>query len=348
VEVDQAARSRALKIFAAVVATAIVLLLAWQTFALVLLVFAGILLAILLSGLAGWLCGHTPISRSWSLAVTVIALLAITGFGIWAMTPSLASQADQLSDQLPRAWKHVIASLQESQWGRVLIRRIGNPAQGVEQTVASVVAGLASTVLDVVAGAVMVFFVGLYLAASPELYRRGLIRLFPPGQRRRVAEVLDVTGNQLWRWLMGRIILMVSNGLLTTLGLALLGIPLAFVLGVIAGLLNFVPNIGPIIGAIPAVLIGLMQDPATGLYVALLYLVLQMVDGYVLTPLVDQRAVSTPPALIITFQVFMGLVVGALGLLVATPLAAVLLVLVKMLYIEDTLGEQIAIQGEEA
>jgi predicted PurR-regulated permease PerM len=147
---------------------------------------------------------------------------------------------------------------------------------------------------------------------------------------------------------MGRIILMVSNGLLTTLGLALLGIPLAFVLGVIAGLLNFVPNIGPLIGAIPAVLIGLMQDPATGLYVALLYLVLQMVDGYVLTPLVDQRAVSTPPALIITFQVFMGLVVGALGLLLATPLAAVLLVLVKMLYIEDTLGEQIAIQGEEA
>ena len=151
---------------------------------------------------------------------------------------------------------------------------------------------------------------------------------------------MGVIDEALRRWLVGRFALMVINGALTAIGLKLLGIPLALTLGVLAGLLNFVPNFGPWIAAIPAVLIAFLQGPQQALYVAVLYLVLQSVDGYLLTPLVDRKSVELPPVLTITAQVVLGLAFGFIGILLASPLTAVTLILIKMLYIEDLLGDR--------
>jgi predicted PurR-regulated permease PerM len=173
------------------------------------------------------------------------------------------------------------------------------------------------------------------------LYSRGLKHLLPLSYRERAGEVLGVIDESLRRWLVGRFALMVINGALTAIGLKLLGIPLALTLGLLAGLLNFVPNFGPWIAAIPAVLIAFLQGPQQALYVAVLYLVLQSVDGYLLTPLVDRRSVELPPVLTITAQVVLGLAFGFICILLASPLTAVALILIKMLYIEDLLGDRV-------
>jgi len=139
----------------------------------------------------------------------------------------------------------------------------------------------------------------------------------------------------------GRAILMVVNGVFTALGLWILGIPLALTLGTIAGLLNFVPNIGPIIAGVPAVLIAWTLGPVPALYVLLLYIFLQSLDGYVLTPLIQQRTVSLAPALTITAQLLFGVLAGTMGLLLATPLTAATLVLIRKLYLEDVLENRV-------
>ena len=129
-------------------------------------------------------------------------------------------------------------------------------------------------------------------------------------------------------------LLMLANGILTSIGLWLLDIPFALTLGLIAGVLNFVPNLGPIIASIPAILIGLTQSPSQAIYVGILYLALQAADGYIFTPLVQQQAVNLPPALTITAQLLMGVLLGPWGLVLATPLVAASIVFIDKLYVE--------------
>jgi predicted PurR-regulated permease PerM len=135
-------------------------------------------------------------------------------------------------------------------------------------------------------------------------------------------------------------------GVITWAGLALIGVPLALTLGLLAGLLNFVPYVGPIVSAIPAVLLALLDGSRTAGWVALLYLGVQLLEGYLLTPLIDQRTVRTPPALLLTSQVIAGVTLGALGVVLAAPLLAVALVTVKLLYVEDVLGDDVEVPGE--
>jgi predicted PurR-regulated permease PerM len=137
---------------------------------------------------------------------------------------------------------------------------------------------------------------------------------------------------------------MFLNGGLTTIGLWILGVPLAFTLGVLAGILNFVPNFGPWIAAIPAVLVAFLQGPQQALYVGLLYIALQSIDGYILTPIVDRRSVELPPVLTIVAQVLLGLAFGFVGILLASPLTAVAMILIKTLYVEDLLGDRMTIE----
>jgi predicted PurR-regulated permease PerM len=133
---------------------------------------------------------------------------------------------------------------------------------------------------------------------------------------------------------------MMTIGVLTTLGLWVLGIDLALVLGVLAALLSFIPNIGPLIALIPAALIGLFGGPDMLLYVIALYAGIQMVESYVLTPVLQQSMVDLPPARTLGMQVVLGVLAGALGLILAAPLTAVAMVVVSMWYVQDVLGDR--------
>jgi predicted PurR-regulated permease PerM len=250
----------------------------------------------------------------------------------------------QLQLLLPEAVQNVKNYIGQYEWGRNAIDSLPSLNEWIARrggTVISQLTGLASTTVGVVINILIVFIIGLFLASQPDLYARGLKHLVPLAHRVHIGEVLSVIEDALRRWLIGRFGLMLINGALTALGLWVLRVPLAFTLGLLAGLLNFVPNFGPWIAAIPAVLIAFLQGPRQALSVGVLYLVLQSADGYLLTPLVDRRSVELPPVLTITAQVLLGLAFGFIGILLASPLTAVAMILVKMLYVEDLLGERI-------
>ena len=196
-----------------------------------------------------------------------------------------------------------------------------------------------STTLGAVANVVVILAIGIYAAADPRTYVDNFIRLFSTNKRERIREVLYEVHHTLQRWLVGRVASMAVIGVLTTIGLSLLGVPLALTLGLLAAFLEFVPYVGFVISIVPAAMLGLLEGPTTALYVVLLYIGIQLFESYILTPLVEQRAVSIPPALTITVQLIFGVLVGAVGLLFATPLTAAIMVLVENFYIEDTLNE---------
>ena len=337
----------ALVVVAIVTAVVLVMAFLWNAVNMLLLVFAGVLLAVLLRALTGFAAEHTPLSSGWALAAVALALLVLLGLAGWLLLPIVSGQFGQLVEQLPRAVARLRERIESYRWGRLVLTRA--PAPGTlagSGSLFSRVTGTFSVALDVVVDIVVILFVGLYLAADPRLYTHGLVRLVPIAARPRAREVQQALGATLRWWLLGQIFSMAVIGVLTTLGLWLIGVPLAVVLGILAGLLEFIPTFGPFMAAVPAVLLALVASPMQALYVMLLYIAIQAIESYVLLPLVQQRTVNLPPVITITAVVLLGTMFGFLGLLLATPLAAAALVLVKMLYVEDVLGDPVDAPGE--
>jgi predicted PurR-regulated permease PerM len=170
---------------------------------------------------------------------------------------------------------------------------------------------------------VITFFIGLYGAAQPDAYRRAALALAPGPQRERVDAALVASSKNLSRWLLGRLIAMLFVGLTTTILFQVFKLPLAFGLGVLAGVLTFVEYAGAVISAIPPILIGFSQSPTTALAVAILFVVLHIIEGYVLTPLLARATVHLPPGVTLASQAILGALAGALGLTFSTPLLIV-------------------------
>lgn len=319
-------------------------LLLWQIVGLLLLVFLGLLLALIFSTLAGWLDAHLPLSYGGALAVSVLLVLALFGLGGWFMGGAVAQQASQLTQQLQQSTEQ----LRQYQWGQFLLQHaseIGSGGMRGGTGVLSGITGTATQAAGLLTDLVLVLFTGIYLAASADLYKRGLVRLLPKARRPRGRDVLEAVGDALRKWLLAQFISMALVGILTMLGLMLLGMPLALVLGLLAGLLEFVPFFGPFLAAVPAVLLAFTQGPSTALYVGLLYIGIQQVESNLIMPIVQKEEVSLPPVLTLTAAVGFGMLFGPLGVVIATPLAVVALVLVKMLYLEDTLGDSVSLPG---
>lgn len=316
----------------------VVLLCFWYTSYILMVIFAGCLVAIFLRSLSAALSCRTPLSDGWALAAVSLALVGVGALLFWLLAPEVTRQVDELSRTLPESMKRLQEQLASTGTGRWFVDRFSDANEWVSSRRA---VSQATTVLSTTAGAVAGFFImlalGLYLAAEPEFYREGVVRLFPPARRERVRQVLLEVGETLRWWLIGKFAGMFVIGLLTWLGLLALGIPLALTLGLIAAVLTFIPNFGPILAVIPAILLGLVESPSRAVYVLVLYLAIQAVESYIITPLIQRRTIRLPPALTISAQMIFGTMLGALGVALATPLAAALLVCVRKLYVEDTL-----------
>lgn len=313
----------------------------WRARGVLFLLFAGALLAIFLSAITDWISGWTRLRRRWAF---LAALLLIAGLAVAAalwIAPRVSEQADEMAQRLPQAWQKVEAQLESRAWTNRLLDRLPGPDELMPQG-AQVVAratGALSTVAGALAGVLIVLVVGLYLAAQPDVYRKSFLRLIPAAKRERAGQVLSAVHGTLQSWLLAQLVSMSVVGLLTVLGLWALGIPLALTLGLLAGLMEFIPNFGPLLSAVPPVLLALLAGPRQALWVVLLYLGIQTLESYVITPLVQQKMVSLPPVLVIASQLLAGALFGFAGLALATPLLAVAMVLVRTLYIEDVLGE---------
>jgi predicted PurR-regulated permease PerM len=320
------------------VAAGLLLVFAAEVF---LLALAGILLAVFLRGLAGLVGRWAPLDGGWSLAVAVLALAALVGFGGWFLASEVGAQLDELSSSLTASARGFEERLRQHAWGERLLAApsVRQLASGRLDLLGRIT-GVFSTALGAVADLVVILFVGLYVAADPGLYRHGLLRLLPKDRRGRAGEVLDALGFKLGRWLMGRVFNMTVIGVATAAGLWLLGVPLVLALAFIAFVLDFIPYIGPIASAVPALLVAFSIGPTQALHVGLLYAGVQFAESYLLTPLVQQRAVELPPAVTILAQLLLGLLAGVLGLALATPLTAAAITLVRMLYVEGALGDR--------
>jgi predicted PurR-regulated permease PerM len=198
-----------------------------------------------------------------------------------------------------------------------------------------------------IAGLLLIIFMAIYIAADPELYHRGLMTMFPKRHRRRVGEVLSAIAGVLRKWLVTQLIAMATIGAVTTVVLLALDVKAAFALGVIAGLLEFVPTIGPIMSAVPAIAMAFLDTPEKALYVAIAYVGIQFLENHLLIPLLMKGGMDLPPAMTILAQALMALLFGFLGLLCAVPMLAAGMVAVKMLYVERVIGERPFGPGED-
>jgi len=268
-------------------------------------------------------------------------MVVVVGGGGALFARSVAAQTDELIKELPVAAGRLEESLRRYEWGRQLLANMPSGSGWVARNggLSGKVFGVFSTALDVLVGVVVFFCVGLFLAMEPGVYTEGVVRLVPLAGRHRAREVLGELGHTLRWWLMGRAVAMLFVGALTALGLWLLGIPFALPLALLTTLLGFVPYFGPVVAVVPAALLGFIDGPWKAAAVAALYLVVQVTEGNILTPLVQRRAVEIPPALTLIALLLIGTLFGPLGMALAVPLTAVGLVLVKRLYVEDVLGD---------
>ncbi|HET9025193.1 MAG TPA: AI-2E family transporter [Burkholderiaceae bacterium] len=312
-------------------------------FDLALLLFAAVLLAVVLHGAANRLAERTKLPRGACLVLLLFFLVGGLAALFITVAPDLMAELGQLRERLPEA----IAKLQEfvNKLGWLETAYDALPKGDGQLTLSRPgIAGRVSSALTSTVGAfvniAIVVLVAVYLAADPRPYVEGTVRLFPLKHRDRARDVFDAVGDTLFHWLQGQLVSMAVVGLLVAGGLWALGVPLAGTLGFIAGLFEFVPNIGPILSGVPAALLGITVSTSHVLYVILLYTAVQTLESYFLTPMVMKRAISLPPALTIIAQLVGTLTAGWLGLLLATPLIAAIVVVVRKVYLESLLGEE--------
>jgi predicted PurR-regulated permease PerM len=185
-----------------------------------------------------------------------------------------------------------------------------------------------------VGGFLLVVFLSIYFAADPELYRRGALALLPARRRAQGAEVMDRVAVVLRKWLVTQLIAMAAIGTVTTIALLILNVKAAFALGVLAGLFEFIPTVGPLLSAIPAVAMGFLDSPEKALLVAAVYIGIQFLENHILIPLLMKGGMDLPPALTVVTQALLALVFGFLGLMVAVPMLATVMVIVQVLYVK--------------
>lgn len=370
-----------LKAAAIVAGVYVALELLWVGRSVFLLGFLGVLFGIVLAAGVDRL-ERLRIPRALGAALLVVAVLGVlTGVGFLA-APQVSRQMQEVRQQIPEAAEKVRGWIDQRLGGVADVlqagsqeprsprsapgaeeerRSGGSPGKGspqgppsLSQTISDQAAGIGrtffsifSSTLAALAGLVVLVFVAIFVAADPGLYHTGLMHLFPHPSRAKAGEVLTATATTLRRWLLMQLIAMVVIGVVTTIALTALGIQGAIALGLIAGLLEFIPYVGPILSAVPAIGMALLDSPEKALYVVLAYTAIQQLEGVVLQPLLMKEGLELPPVLTILGQGLFALVFGFLGLLLAVPLLATVMVPVKMLYVRDVVGDEVTIPGED-
>jgi len=325
------------------------------------------------------------IPRGASAALIVITFFALlVGFGAW-MAPTLHRQGIELRRQLPAAIDRVEVWINARRGGvlGLVLTDVGvearadsasaeRPASGavpnqprpasdtarapttLRDRMSTRLSGATrylfpflSSTMEVVAGIFIIIFLSIYIAVDPEMYHRGIMLLFPRPKRQRAGEVLTAIAAVLRKWLVTQLLAMLTIGTVTTILLLALRVKAAFALGLLAGLFEFIPTIGPIVSALPAIAMGFLDSPEKALSVGLAYVGIQFFENHLLIPLLMKGGINLPPALTVFSQALMALTFGFLGLMCAVPLLAASVVAVKMLYVEDIVGEPQIGPGED-
>ncbi|MGC1479918.1 MAG: AI-2E family transporter [Chthoniobacterales bacterium] len=343
--------SFAKRVLIAAAISVLVVALAWalgRLSGVLLAIFAGVLIATLLVTVTEWVTQRTGARRQIALGCTVLVILSLLVLAGMLLGPSIGSQLQGVGEEIPRGIEEVRSNLSDT-WAAPLVEALPSVNEMVPDPASMVgqITALLSMTTTLLTGAIFVFFVGVYAAADPGVYLDSMVRLVPRRGRDRAREVISLIAQALRWWFAGRLLTMAILGVLTTLGLWALGAPMPVGLGVIAGVLQFIPYLGAIAAAIPALLVGFTIGPAMALQIGILYLVVQLIESYGLTPFIQQRTISLPPAGLLSMQIIMGVLLGIPGVVLASPLSVCLVVLVQTLYVQDILGDRVDVIGDE-
>ncbi len=311
----------------------------WMLADLLLLLFGAILIAVLLRTIAGALRAYLPIREGVRIAVAALLVIAVVGAALWLFGARIAEQIQALFELLPQAAAQVAASARLEPWLEAL--KPGQAAPGIGSVITKVLSW-STTLIGVVASLVLVLFGAAYLAINPEVYRDGFLKLVPPSVTPNARAALEDCEQALRQWLGAQLIAMAAVGVLVAAGLLFLGVPSALALGLIAAIAEFIPYVGPIIAAVPALIIAASQDWQLAGWTLVIYIAVQQIENAILVPFLASRTVAIPPALALFGIVAMGILFGPLGLLFGFPLLVVVFAIVRRLYLADTLGEPVA------
>lgn len=305
----------------------------WMVYTAIFIALIAVLLAIVLHAPAKLMARWLPFRVSFALTVALF-LASMAGLMV-ALVPQIMDQVSTLARQLPNAMD------QAADWfaARADVTRDGEVMRSINGQLAEFVGRfvpLAFNLISTVIGFSAIVILAIFLAYQPAIYRDLVIRMAPPASRPSIARVYDEAGRSLRNWVLGKAATMIVVGVAVWIGLMLFEIPGALALGALAALLEFIPNLGPTIAAAPAVIAAFLISPETALWVAVFYFVLQQIQSAVTVPLVERRAVNIPPAALLIWQIMLAVGFGLLGLFVATPLLAILVVAGRILYLEPT------------
>ena len=358
---------------AGVVVTA---LLIWQLSHILLLVFGAILLALILSTAAEPFERYAKLPPRPAVRAALASIVALMTLGGWIFGREISSQASDLATRLPQAWDAARGQLATLPFGPEVVERLDSlidrmgegggedtarqlepddSAPGVAPappaTDGSLLSGAvfsslgasAGLIAGVIAELILVIFAGIFLALNPRSYRAGVVRLFKKRSASTadmVGKAFDVSGLGLRRWLLGQMAAMALVGVITGLGAWAIGLPSPLALGMIAGALEFVPIVGPVAATIPALLLAATMGPEMMLWTLLLYVGIQQLEGNLIMPLVQKRMVSLPPVIALFSILIFAALFGPLGVLLATPLAVLVFVLIKGVYLDEPISEK--------
>jgi predicted PurR-regulated permease PerM len=312
-------------------------MLVWATRVILLLIFAGLLGALLLTVITDWMRDTLRLRRSLAFSL-VVALIAVgLGLGIWMRGSAVVQQFSDLQIDLPTALHQVLLRLEAQSWGHWLLSRYAGWEQlsGGLSYLLTRVGGVVITTASIFIDLFVVVAVSLYVAAEPSSYLRIIHYVTPPAYQRKLDSCLASAAQLLRSWLLAKAISMISIGVFIALGLWALQVPLAGTLGFIAALLTFVPNLGPVLSVVPAALLAFAISPTKGILTLLLFGFAHFLEGNIVTPLLERKIVTLPPALTLAVQLLLASLTGAIGVVLAAPLTAAILGILMVLHPGD-------------
>jgi predicted PurR-regulated permease PerM len=309
----------------------VVILIARVAFNVLLMVLAGILISVYFHGLGDLIQRNTNWKRRICMAISIGGSFAILAVLFWIMGTKISNQVAVLSDTLPHTISNAKIKMAETPIGRKILEYLASDNSDALMTTAK---SFFNTSFGVLGDIYIILFLAIFFTSNPDLYKDGLIKLVPDSKKPLARQIFDRISYALKGWLKGMMLSMVLVFILLSIGLGIMSIPVALVLALLTGLLKLIPNFGSLAAMIPGVLLALTISTNTAIIVALIYMVTQTIVSNIVTPIIQNRMINLPPALTILAQVLMGTLSGVLGIILAVPLLAIVMILVDELYVK--------------